>query len=61
MRDTERERGRNTGKGRSDVRLHLRTSGSLPGLKADAQPRSHSGVLCSQNIILMGSPGGPAV
>ena len=51
MRDRERERGRDAGKGRSrlhagkpDVGLDPGTPGSCPGPKADAQPQSHSGI-----------------
>ena len=51
MRDTERERGRDTGRGRS--RLHAgslmwdlipRTPGPRPGPKAGAKPLSHPGI-----------------
>ena len=50
MIDIERERGRDTGGGRS--RLHARspmwtlseTPGSLPGPKAEAKPLSHPGI-----------------
>ena len=49
MRDTERERGRDRGKGRvrlptgsPKVGLDSRTPGSQPELKADAQPLSHA-------------------
>ena len=50
MRDTQRERGRDTGRGRSrlhpgpDVGLHPRTPGSRPGQKAGAKPLSHPGI-----------------
>ena len=51
MRDTEGERGRDTGRGRSrlharepDVGLDPRTPGSCPEPKADAQSVSHPGV-----------------
>ena len=51
MRDTERERGRDTGRGRS--RLHagsltwdsiLGLQDQAPGLKAGAKPLSHPGI-----------------
>ena len=47
MRDAERKRGRDSGRGRSrqpDARLDPGTPGSLPGLKADAKPLSHPGI-----------------
>ena len=52
MKDRERERGRDTGRGESrllagslpDVGLNPRAPGSRPELKADAQPLRHLGV-----------------
>ena len=52
MIDTERERGRDTGKGRSrlppcrepDAGLDPRTPGLYPGPKAGAKPLSHPGI-----------------
>ena len=51
MKDKEREKGRNTGRGRSrlhnrkpDVGLHPGTPGSRPGLKAGAKLLSHPGI-----------------
>ena len=47
MRETERERGRDTGRGRSrlqagaDVELDPGSPGSCPGPKAGAKPLSH--------------------
>ena len=52
MRDTERGRGRDIGRGRSrfpagepDVGLDPRTPGSRPEPKADAQSLGHPGAL----------------
>ena len=48
MTDTERERSRDIGRGRSrlhaesDMGLEPRTPGSHPGLKAGTKPLSHS-------------------
>ena len=51
MRDTERERGRDTGRGEKqapcrepDVRLDPGTPGSCPGLKGGTKLLSHPGV-----------------
>ena len=53
MRDTQRERGRDTGRGRSrlhagsptwDSGLDPRSPGSRPGPKAGAKPLSHPGI-----------------
>ena len=57
MRDTERKRGRDTGRGRSrlhsgepDVGLHPGTPGSCPELKADTQLLSHPAISVSLNM-----------
>ena len=51
MRDTERKRGRDTGRGRSrlhtgslDVGLDPGTPGLCPGPKAGTKPLSHPGI-----------------
>ena len=44
MRDTERGRGRDTGREEPNVGLDPRTPGSCPEPKADAQPLSHPGI-----------------
>ena len=59
----ERERGRDTGRGRSrlharesrlepDAGLDLKTQGSCPGPKAGAKPLSHPGIPCSSFSIV---------
>ena len=52
MRDIERQRYRQREKqapcGEPDAGLDLRTPGSCPEQKADAQPLSHRGVPCLQ-------------
>ena len=48
MRDTEREKQGPCGE--PDAELDPGSSGSCPGLKADAQPLSHSGVPDKKNF-----------
>ena len=54
MRDTQRERGRDIGRGRSrlpkGVGLDPRTPGSQPEPKADAQSLNHAGASIFFNL-----------
>ena len=43
MRDTERDTGRDIGRGRKDAGFDPRIPGSQPEPKADAQPLNHPG------------------
>ena len=58
MRDTERERGRDTGRGKQalcrvpDVGLDTGSPGSHPGLKAGAKPLSPPGIPVPFNLYI---------